>query len=389
MDNQRRKGTAMRAPVFVMALAALAVGQAEEQKPRPLEVIVAAGDACPAVRATAQFLCDGTGDQEEINAAIESLPEAGGTVFLAAGTYDIRRVEGELGGVLIRRSNVTLQGEGVATKLIQAPEQETNVIRIIGSGVGHVTIRDVCVDANRDGNPKAEGDPNISHDRFEFCGIKAYRNRPGDSSAVEDTHHITVENCVVFDAQRLGIMLEGPGMKVINNRLGNATSDIVEILTGPGEIRGNYFEITGRTHVAVGSDRGNNIIMAGNIVHVRETGDIDIAFRTWADSHRHVINDNIVMVDEGGKCTHAMDLRGFDTTVTGNCIYTSNPDAPLLLKLTAGNIVVTGNVLQNVAIEVDDQTEARKPIIIKDNILDNTSVVVKNGMMIREETVPQ
>jgi len=129
--------------------------------------------------------------------------------------------------------------------------------------------------------------------------------------------------------------------------------------------------------------------MAGNIVHVRETGDIDIAFRTWADSHRHFINDNIVMVDEGGKCTHAMDLRGFDTTVTGNCIYTSNPDAPLLLKLTAGNIVVTGNVLQNVAIEVDDQTEARKPIIIKDNILDNTSVVVKNGMMIREETVPQ
>ena len=82
-------------------------------------------------------------------------------------------------------------------------------------------------------------------------------------------------------------------------------------------------------------------------------------------------------------------LRGFGTTVTGNCIYPSNPDAPLLLKLTAGNIVVTGNVLQNVAIEVDDQTEARKPIIIKDNILDNTSVVVKNGMMIREETVPQ
>jgi hypothetical protein len=310
-------------------------------------------------------------------------------VFLPAGTYDIRRVEGELGGVLIRRSHVTLQGEGAATKLIQADAQETNVIRIIGSGVGHVTVRDLYVDANRDGNPKSEGDPNISHARFEFCGIKAYRNRPGESSAAEDTHHITVENCVVFNAARLGIMLEGPGMKVINNRLGNATSDVVEILTGPGEIRGNYFEITGRTHVAVGSDRGNNIIMSDNIVHVRETGDIDIAIRTWADSHRHVIAGNIILVDAGGKCTHAMDLRGYDTAVTGNCVYAANPDAPLLLKLTAGNVVVTGNVLQNVIIEVDDQTQTGKPIIIRDNILENTTVVVKNGTVLKEAAIPE
>lgn len=370
-------------------IASLAATEQLESAPRTATVLVAAHDSSPGMRAMARFLCDGEGDQDEINAAIEALPEVGGTVFLAAGTYDIRRVEGELGGVLIRRSTVTLLGEGPASRLTQAPQQETNVIRIIGSGVGHVTIRDLYIDANRDLNPLGEGDPNISHDRFEFCGIKAYRNRPGDYSAEEDTHHITIENCVVRNARSLGIMLEGPGMKVINNRLSNANSDVVEILTGPGEIRGNYFEITGRTHVAVGSDRGNNIIMANNIVHVRETGDIDIAFRTWADSHRHVINDNIILVDEGGKLTHAMDLRGYDTTVTGNCVYTSNAEAPLLLRITAGNIVLTGNVLQNVAIEVDDQTQAGKPVIIRDNILENTTVTVKSGNVVDGDAARQ
>ncbi len=379
----------MKAVAFLMAFAVSGAGAGAGQAPLPGVLTVAAHDASEALRASARFVCDGEGDQEEINAAIAALPEAGGVVFLTAGTYDIRRVEGELGGVLIRRSHVTLQGEGAATRLIQADGQEINVIRIIGSGVGHVTVRDLYVDANRDGNPKSEGDPNISHDRFEFCGIKAYRNRPGESSATEDTHHITEENCVVINAARLGIMLEGPGMKVINNRLGNATSDVVEILTGPGEIRGNYFEITGRTHVAVGSDRGNNILMSDNVVHVRETGDIDIGFRTWADSHRHVIAGNILLVDEGGKCTHAMDLRGFDTAVTGNCVYAANPDAPLFLKLTAGNVVVTGNVFQNVVIEVDDQTQAGKPVIIRDNILESTTVLVKNGTVLEEAAVPE
>ena len=41
-------------------------------------------------------------------------------------------------------------------------------------------------------------------------------------------------------------MLEGPNMRVMNNRLGNANSDAVELLGGPGFVMGNYVEITGR-----------------------------------------------------------------------------------------------------------------------------------------------
>jgi hypothetical protein len=79
-----------------------------------------------------------------------------------------------------------------------------------------------------------------------------------------------------------------------------------------------------------------------------------------------------------------MDLRGFDTAVTGNCVYTANQDAPLLLKITAGNVAVTGNVLQNVVIEVDDETPDGKPVLIRDNVLENSSVQVKNGRVLGE-----
>jgi hypothetical protein len=81
---------------------------------------VATKDSSEKSKASADFVGDGHGDQAEINAAIQALPEVGGTVILAEGTYDIRKVEGQLGGVIIDRSNVTLSGNGAASKLILA-----------------------------------------------------------------------------------------------------------------------------------------------------------------------------------------------------------------------------------------------------------------------------
>ncbi|MXX13441.1 MAG: hypothetical protein F4Z86_08345 [Gemmatimonadetes bacterium] len=346
-------------------------------------MIVATQSSSEKSKAAADFVGDGVGDQEEIYAAIHALPASGGTVTLMEGTYDIRKVEGKLGGVIIDRSNVTLIGQGAATRLILAPDQNTNVIRIIGNGVGNIVIRDLWVDQNRDQNPYNGAEfVNISHGRFEYNGIKAFCAEPG-GSCPEPTHNITIENCTVLNAQRLGIMLDGPNMRVVNNRLGNAHSDAVELLEGPGFVMGNFVEITGRTHVAVGSDRGNSIIMANNVVHVREGGDLDIAFRSWADSERHVISNNIVMVDKGGKLGLAMDVRGFDTSITGNVIRGRGEAERLPLWLTGAGMAVTGNHFQNVELIVNDQTGTNRPILIQGNIMENSGVSHEVGNLIR------
>ncbi|MCY3872109.1 MAG: right-handed parallel beta-helix repeat-containing protein [Gemmatimonadetes bacterium] len=348
-------------------------------------MIVATQSSSEKSKAAADFVGDGVGDQEEIYAAIHALPASGGTVTLMEGTYDIRKVKDKLGGLIIDRSNVTLIGRGAATRLILAPDQNTNVIRIIGNGVGNIVIRDLWVDQNRDQNPYNGAEfVNISHGRFEYNGIKAFCAEPG-GSCPEPTHNITIENCTVLNAQRLGIMLDGPNMRVVNNRLGNAHSDAVELLEGPGFVMGNFVEITGRTHVAVGSDRGNSIIMANNVVHVREGGDLDIAFRSWADSERHVISNNIVMVDKGGKLGLAMDVRGFDTSITGNVIRGRGEAERLPLWLTGAGMAVTGNHFQNVELIVNDQTGTNRPILIQGNVMENSRVSHEVGNLIRSE----
>lgn len=344
--------------------------------------IVAAKNSSDAVKSGAQFVCDGKGDQEEINAAIRNLPPAGGIVLLMEGTYDIRKEEGTLGGIIIDRSNVTLAGTGAATQLVLAPHQNTNVIRIIGRDVGGIVIRDLQVDANRAENAEGKGDPKISHDRFEFCGIKAFCGSPGQSGE-SPTHDITVQNTAVRNAQRLGIMLEGPNMKVIGNTLGNAGSDVVEILTGPGEIRGNQVEITGQTHVAIGSDCANSILMTDNIVHVMNGGRLDIAFRSWKGSQRHVIANNIVTVDSGGSCTQAIDARGSRTVITGNCLHTADTASLMRLSVGGGDALISGNVFENILIEINDTTGANRPIILGPNVLENTQTDVKSGNVMR------
>ena len=110
--TQRRGSRALsRGAMIVPAVAALATSVGHPANgPRAATVVVAAFDSCAKSKAGADRVCDGKGDQEEINAAVSALPGAGGTVLLMEGTYDIRKVPGKLGGVIIDRSNVVLAG---------------------------------------------------------------------------------------------------------------------------------------------------------------------------------------------------------------------------------------------------------------------------------------
>lgn len=50
----------------------------------PYTLVVAAVDADPAIKATADYLCDGIDDDIEIQAAIDAVP-SGGTVIVVFG----------------------------------------------------------------------------------------------------------------------------------------------------------------------------------------------------------------------------------------------------------------------------------------------------------------
>ena len=73
------------------------------------------------------YLCDGTDDQVEINAAIQALPAGGGEIVILDGTYNITAT------IAMNKDNVTLSGNGNSTILKRMWNS--------GSSEGIVTVR--------------------------------------------------------------------------------------------------------------------------------------------------------------------------------------------------------------------------------------------------------
>lgn len=74
----------------------------------------------------ADYYCDGTNDQEEINLAISSLSSVGGCVQLTRGTFNITQT-------VDLQSNISLRGEGNGTVINFAGASNYSVIRSVGS----------------------------------------------------------------------------------------------------------------------------------------------------------------------------------------------------------------------------------------------------------------
>ena len=89
------------------------------------------------------YLCDGTADDVEINAAIQALPSTGGEVFILDGTYYITTA------IAINKNNVSLTGNGSATilKRMWGSTSNQGVIDLTAS-TGQCSISNFQIDGN-------------------------------------------------------------------------------------------------------------------------------------------------------------------------------------------------------------------------------------------------
>lgn len=134
-------------------------------------ILVAASDAPLSVQADASFICDGTNDEVEINAAITQLTlTLGGKVCLSEGTFYIAGPAGA--GTIVIDRQVYLSGAG--------PESTT--ITTEGSGTGPVALIEVnpVAGAVADGSVVAD----IGFDKLSgFTGTKPIRSIQGGEMA--------------------------------------------------------------------------------------------------------------------------------------------------------------------------------------------------------------
>ena len=112
---------------------------------------VAANDSSALSKQQADYVCDGTADQVEIQAAIDALPSAGGKVLLLDGTFNMADSVGPYGSIYITRNNVVLEGMGDCTILKRAATlTHVSIIRFATDSVGqnNLVFRNFMIDCD-------------------------------------------------------------------------------------------------------------------------------------------------------------------------------------------------------------------------------------------------
>lgn len=94
------------------------------------------------------YVCDGTNDEVEIQAAINALPNSKGTILLTEGTFNI-------GASIVINGHITIQGMGIlATNLKLANNANDDMFKYTGTEdtAIFITMRDFYAHGNKANN---------------------------------------------------------------------------------------------------------------------------------------------------------------------------------------------------------------------------------------------
>jgi hypothetical protein len=188
---------------------------------RSVTLVVAASDASAQSKASADYVCDGTSDEAEINAALAALPVNGGKLVLSEGTFNVAS------SILVQNDNATIVGAGdgqrsgatqtgIGTKLL-AQSSITNAVVLVQRAADNrpvygVLLRDFVVDGNLQGSAVdgilyRSNRGHIDHVHVHKCtgnGIRVF----GYSSPSFDTYDTSITFCQVGDCAAAGIFLD-------------------------------------------------------------------------------------------------------------------------------------------------------------------------------------
>lgn len=111
--------------------------------------LVAATGATDARKASADFVCDGTADDVQIQAAIDALPAGGGTVMLTEGTLTVASpVQLKSGTRLIGQGRSSFNpASGTIIKAVASLDD--NIIELASNAVTYFELRDFVIDGNK------------------------------------------------------------------------------------------------------------------------------------------------------------------------------------------------------------------------------------------------
>ncbi len=205
------------------------------------------------------FNTDGTDDEVEINAALNSLPAGGGVVYMKEGTYNITT------SIIIPDDNVEIIGAGASTRITTTQDiamiTMTNVERIsihliylYGAGVGGVTNYGIYFD-------------NVDTSSIDGCWIE----NVGFAAIylTNASNQNTIHNCKIINNSRLGIYMYASSYNnILNNQCSNNNLNAAIFLEHDcffNVIISNQCNDNGVSGIILGDNSDHNII-EGNVI---------------------------------------------------------------------------------------------------------------------------
>lgn len=305
------------------------------------EVYTVAANNSPAeLKARADYICDGTADESEINTAL-----ALGNVVLVEGTYNIA-------SSITVPDNTSLKGSGDGTILVVT----TGIGAITDNGTTGIFISDLKITGNGTASQR---------------GI--YMTSVGSGTGTTAVTGCVIENVYITGTDLAGIELEQCANSIINNI---RTTDIdfdgividrssrvtVSNTTHNGNFAGIYVTGATSTHVTIenniieGSldigiqvENATDCIISGNIVRSSESFCLDIQ-----NCNRMVVNGNTL--------DRSVSQVVFNTSSVPNSVFSNNLITNGQLEgfiiSSCENSTVSGNTIYNNGLQTNNTYDA-------------------------------
>jgi hypothetical protein len=262
----------------------------------------------------ADYVCDGTADDVQIQAAITAVSALGGTVFIRAGSYDIS-------AAITVPSNVIIEGEGVHTIL---------TFSYAGSA------KMFC---NSD---TTSGNSNIWFRNLKLIGNSSTKTN-GDQDGLIYFYGVTnflVENCYLNDSKSDGVDLR----------------ETTSVAQSSGKIINNIIDGIGRN--GIGVEGGDSVIITGNTIKDCDFDGIDIEGGTL--SRDIVVEGNNISdfmhvgislyPSTGTRTAENIVIKGNnirDTKTTGLYRTVTYTSIGIMAKWNTGNTILNVNISNN------------------------------------------
>lgn len=286
-------------------------------------------------REQADYVCDGTADEEQIEAAIAALPTEGGEIKLLEGDFSISTP------ITINRGDVVLSGLGIATKLLLADNADCDLIEAdVASDVPAFILRWMLLDGNKASNSAGRGFyDGVGAGEITDFHMKEVQviNTAGNAIELDNCWGAVLDTVIIEYCGSNGIVFNTGARdgRIKNSKImDNAGHSIFINGASNCQITGNYIEPDANKY---------GIYVTGNVAVITDNTIFDGvnagAKGIYIASSYNVINNNAIDGSGGAMDTALEFTSGANYNLAiGNVIYGGG--ATILTDLGTGNVII-------------------------------------------------